>query len=77
MVRKDQGRRHGLCAFFAMESGMIGESKRTESALPDIERECEAWDWARTAGVSAEELREAVRVLAGSEDPKRSVAEAA
>lgn len=73
MVPKDRGRWHGLCAFLAMESG---ESKRTESAVPDIERECEAWDWARTAGVSAEELRKAVRDAAAGADPRR-VAEAA
>jgi hypothetical protein len=28
---------------------------------PDIERECETWDWARTAGVSAQDLRKAVQ----------------
>ena len=55
---------------------MIGESKRTESALPDIERECEAWDWARTAGVSAEELREAVQESLSGKDARR-IAEAA
>ena len=27
----------------------------------ELEQECEAWDWARTAGVSEEELREALR----------------
>jgi hypothetical protein len=26
----------------------------------NIERACETWDWARTAGVSAEELRKAL-----------------
>lgn len=29
----------------------------------DVERECETWDWVRPAGVSAQELREAVRSL--------------
>ena len=28
---------------------------------PELERECETWDWARAAGVSAEELRAALR----------------
>ena len=32
---------------------------------PDIEQECETWDWARAAGVSAQELRKA---LQGSSD---------
>jgi len=76
MVRKDQGRRHGLCAFTSMESGMIGESTRAESAMPDIERECETWDWARTAGVSAEELRQAVQEVLGGTEGRRA-AEAA
>jgi hypothetical protein len=26
----------------------------------DVEQECETWDWARTAGLSAQDLREAV-----------------
>lgn len=33
----------------------------TNSAPSDIESECEIWDWARTAGVSAAELRAALR----------------
>jgi hypothetical protein len=27
----------------------------------EFEQECETWDWARTAGVSAQDLRKAVR----------------
>jgi hypothetical protein len=27
----------------------------------DLERECETWDWVRAAGVSAEDLRMALR----------------
>ena len=27
----------------------------------DLEQECQTWDWARTAGVSAQELRQALR----------------
>lgn len=49
-------------------SGMKSVSAETkgnaawgDGAPLDIERECETWDWARTAGVSAAELREAVR----------------
>jgi hypothetical protein len=34
----------------------------------EFEEECETWDWARAAGVSAQELRRAVReALARSE----------
>ena len=39
-----------------------------QAAAADVERELETWDWARTAGVSADELREALRVeLVGPE----------
>jgi hypothetical protein len=31
-----------------------------QSAAADLERELETWDWARTAGVSVEELRQAL-----------------
>lgn len=32
----------------------------------ELEQECESWDWARTAGVTAEELREALKSAQGS-----------
>ena len=32
-----------------------------QAAAIDLERELETWDWARTAGVSADELREALQ----------------
>ena len=44
--------RHG-----GMESAM--DAKQLASA--DLERELETWDWARAAGVSAEELRQALQ----------------
>jgi hypothetical protein len=34
-----------------------------ESAERELEAELETWDWARAAGVSADELREALRAL--------------
>ena len=38
----------------------------------DLDQEYENWDWARTAGVSAEDLREALRnSLDGAELPPR------
>ena len=43
-----------------------------ESTPPDIEKECEAWDWARTAGVSAQDLRKAVKDAEESPKPRRS-----
>ena len=33
----------------------------------DLERELETWDWARAAGVSAEELRQALAPFAAPE----------
>jgi hypothetical protein len=43
---------------------MAADGKETapQSGLPpDIEQECETWDWARAAGVSAQELRKALQ----------------
>ncbi|MGQ0547373.1 MAG: hypothetical protein ACT4P3_18910 [Betaproteobacteria bacterium] len=43
-----------------------------------LEAELESWDWARTAGVSAEELREALRnSLGGAELAQPRIAKAA
>ena len=44
---------------------------------PELDRECETWDWARAAGVSAEELRAALsptnrRILADRRQAARS-----
>jgi hypothetical protein len=36
----------------------------------DLERELEAWDWVRPAGISAEELRRAILAAAPSPQPK-------
>jgi hypothetical protein len=38
---------------------------RAERTQRDIEQECETWDWARAAGVSAQDLRKAVRESLG------------
>ncbi len=46
-------------------------------APADIEAECEAWDWARTAGVSAEDLREALKCSMGGGEPDRRLVKAA
>ncbi len=42
-----------------------------------LEQECESWDWARTAGVTAEELREALKSAQGSESMIPPIAKAA
>lgn len=33
----------------------------TEGRNPDLDAELETWDWTRAAGVSAEDLRQALR----------------
>jgi hypothetical protein len=38
----------------------------------EIEQECETWDWARTAGLSAEELRQAVLEAGDRSGERRS-----
>jgi len=49
--------------------------KPVEATLPascDVERELELWDWARCAGVSAEELRQAVEALLSAADLRKA-----
>ena len=53
MVRTEAWRRHDACMLQGMKDGITRERR-------NIERACETWDWARTAGVSAEELRKAL-----------------
>ena len=38
-----------------------GNPAFVDDARLEIEQECETWDWARTAGVSAAELRDVLR----------------
>ena len=37
----------------------------------ELDRECETWDWARTAGVSAQDLLQAVRERLSAEEVDR------
>lgn len=41
------------------------ETRPTDNPPVNIEQECETWDWARAAGVSAQELRKALREECG------------
>ena len=49
-----------------MVPGMdIGVAARSEQAwadrpAPNLDQECETWDWVRAAGVSAQDLRKAL-----------------
>ena len=59
MIRANYPVRHGLCCLgsaMETEDTFLGEREQFE-----LERELETWDWARTAGVSADELRQALR----------------
>jgi hypothetical protein len=38
----------------------MSETVRADSPPLNIEQECETWDWARAAGVSAQDLRRAL-----------------
>lgn len=40
---------------------MNATNNMTNEELPELEVELETWDWVRTAGVSADELRQALR----------------
>lgn len=60
---------HRYSAMKSAIAGTRGHPARGESAPLDIEQECETWDWARTAGVSAADLRKAVRDSLGSIPP--------
>ena len=40
------------------------EGAPQDGAPAGLEQECETWDWARAAGISAEELRKAVQAEA-------------
>jgi hypothetical protein len=43
---------------------------QADGATRDLEKECEIWDWARAAGVSAQDLRKAVRESLPSSDSR-------
>jgi hypothetical protein len=49
----------------------MGKDKNPVRVDPlEFEQECETWDWVRTAGVSARDLRKALRdSLAAAQDP--------
>lgn len=52
---------HGLAGMKSVTAETKGNPAFIDDALLDIEQECETWDWARTAGVSAAELRDVLR----------------
>ena len=53
MVLKNHEQWHGVCTLIGMKDVVTRERR-------NIERACATWDWVRTAGVSADELRKAL-----------------
>lgn len=72
LLRMAHPLRHGPCSIHGMSKVMpvdAREGATSECPPPDLERECERWEWARAAGVSAQELRRAVQEsMAGRKD---------
>jgi hypothetical protein len=43
-----------------------------QAAASDVDLELETWDWARSAGISAEELRQAIEALLSAADLRKA-----
>ena len=62
LLRKNHAGRHGSCVVQRLHRDMDALIKvAAEDADPELDRELETWDWARAAGVSADELRLALK----------------
>ena len=46
--------------------------RRAEETELDVDSELETWDWARAAGVSAEELRDVLQALLSACDLRKA-----
>ena len=67
-VRKDYVARHGSCRFSCVNSVMARDRYPVRVDPVEFERECEIWDWARAAGVSAQDLRRALIDLLATQE---------
>ena len=47
-------------------------TQATDSTLRELEAELETWDWARAAGVSADELRQALTASLTGRDLRKA-----
>ena len=61
LLRTAYAARHALCTALGMNSKMVQTKPARMDGPVDLEQELETWDWARTAGVSAPELRKALQ----------------
>ena len=49
-----------MCGMWGLDRAMDATTLQSNDANPDLDVELETWDWARAAGVSADELRQAL-----------------
>lgn len=50
-----------MCGIKGLDSAMDATTLQSNDANLDLDVELETWDWARAAGVSADELRQALQ----------------
>ena len=50
-----------MCGWWRLHRVMDATTKQSNDADLELESELETWDWARAAGVSADELRHALQ----------------
>ena len=60
LLRTDYAGRHGACGSQRLHTVMDATTKAIDEAVQDLDTELELWDWARAAGVSADDLRQAL-----------------
>ncbi len=73
MVRKDYAARHESCVCRRLHRAMDATTKPlTDDRNLDLDNELETWDWARAAGVSADDLRQALRASLSSPELRRA-----
>lgn len=63
MLRESYAGRHGPCVVERLDRDMDALTKVAVTDDADLELELEMWDWARAAGLSADELRQALIAL--------------
>ena len=61
LLRENYARRHGSCGMRRLDRNMDATLLKSSDVNPELEAELEMWDWARAAGVSAEDLRLALQ----------------